>query len=111
MAVVLDRLPSEVIGETVRRYRRENNLTQKELAKQAALTQAAISQIENGKRSGLESLRKLCSALNKDLAQLFAEATREAEKRVSESIREGIQRGEDEGWLSPEKVRQDLGND
>ncbi len=109
MAAELDGFPSQIIGETFRGYRKENGLTQKELAKRARLTQAAISQIETGKRGSLESLQKLCTALNTDLSRLFADASKAAANQVSDSIRNAIKSGEDEGWMSPEELREDLG--
>jgi transcriptional regulator with XRE-family HTH domain len=51
------------IGKAIKELRKRQGLSQQELASKAKMTQAALSQIENGKRPGTETLKKLSSAL------------------------------------------------
>jgi transcriptional regulator with XRE-family HTH domain len=55
-----------IIGEIIKRRRSALDLTQVELAKKAKITQAKISQIENGANDNvtIDVLRKLAKALN-----------------------------------------------
>jgi transcriptional regulator with XRE-family HTH domain len=57
------------IGEQVRRARKRAGLTQRELASAAGLTQASISQIENGERPnpGIETIAAIERALSVSL--------------------------------------------
>lgn len=70
-----DNLPnkfSETLGELIRKARSESKLSQAELAEQAYLSQAAVSQIEQGKRSvSAEEIVYLSVALNKPIAYFF----------------------------------------
>lgn len=68
------------VGRTVRRFREFEGLAQAELAERAGLTQAAVSQIENGKRiNNLNTLERLALALGMALSELilFAEKGRD----------------------------------
>jgi transcriptional regulator with XRE-family HTH domain len=51
------------IGKAIRELRKSADLSQADLAKKTAITQAALSQIENGKRPGTETLKKISTAL------------------------------------------------
>jgi transcriptional regulator with XRE-family HTH domain len=51
------------IGKSIKELRKKKNLSQKDLAKNANITQAALSKIENGKRPGIETLKKISSVL------------------------------------------------
>jgi transcriptional regulator with XRE-family HTH domain len=51
------------VGKAIRELRKNGQWSQEELAKKAMITQAALSQIENGKRPGIETLKKISSAL------------------------------------------------
>jgi transcriptional regulator with XRE-family HTH domain len=55
-----------IIGEIIKRRRTALDLTQVELAEKAKITQAKISQIENGANDNvtIDVLRKLAKALN-----------------------------------------------
>ena len=53
------------IGSVIEAERIKQNLTQSALGKKAKMTQASISEIEDGKRKiTLDSLNDLCKALN-----------------------------------------------
>jgi transcriptional regulator with XRE-family HTH domain len=52
------------LGKAIKEVRKEKGLSQAELSQVSGLTQAAISNIENGKRPGIETLKKICRALN-----------------------------------------------
>lgn len=47
--IKLDNLNMEVFGKNIHRYRKENKLTQEELAKMAGIRQGTLSKIEQGK--------------------------------------------------------------
>jgi transcriptional regulator with XRE-family HTH domain len=57
------------LGKAIKELRKEQGLSQEVLAKKAAITQAALSQIENGKRPGTGTLRKISTAL--DVSESF----------------------------------------
>jgi len=64
-----------MIGEEIRRRRREKGLTVAQLAKNAGMAQSAVSQIETGKRSPHSaSVIKLAAALECEVAQLYPKA-------------------------------------
>jgi transcriptional regulator with XRE-family HTH domain len=52
------------VGKAIKELRRKQALSQEELAKSAGITQAALSQIENGKRPGSVTLKKISAALD-----------------------------------------------
>lgn len=70
-----DNLPikySILLGELIRSARQESKLSQIELAEKAYLSQAAISQIEKGKRSvTAEEIIYLSMGLNKPILYFF----------------------------------------
>ena len=51
------------IGNGIRELRKHQGRSQNELAESAGITQAALSAIENGKRPGIGTLKKICTAL------------------------------------------------
>jgi len=51
------------IGKAVQELRKEKGFTQEILASKVGITQAALSQIENGTRPGEETLKKICDGL------------------------------------------------
>ena len=51
------------IGKAIKELRKEKGLSQSDLAQVTGITQAAISGIENGKRPGVATLKKICDAL------------------------------------------------
>ena len=58
----------------VRKYRKLNNFTQSELAKQIGVSKAAISMWENGERNpNIEVLKKLSNIFNISLNEFFLE--------------------------------------
>lgn len=63
------------VGEAIRRIRREQRLSQAELAQRARLTQATISRIESGTRDGdLETLALIAAGLGLALWLLIKRA-------------------------------------
>ena len=64
-----------MIGEEIRRRRREKGLTGVQLAARAGMAPSAISQIETGKRTPLSaSVIKLAAALECEVADLYPKA-------------------------------------
>jgi transcriptional regulator with XRE-family HTH domain len=51
------------LGKAIKELRKNKNMSQDELAAAAGITQAALSQIERGKRPGTGTLTKLSKAL------------------------------------------------
>lgn len=51
------------VGKSIKEIRKGKGMSQEQLAKEAGITQAALSQIENGTRPGSETLNKICLAL------------------------------------------------
>lgn len=63
----------EVIGGRIKTRRLENTLTQEALAEICGITVEYLSKIENGKaRPTLDTLGKICEALDFDMANLFS---------------------------------------
>lgn len=52
------------LGSAIKQLRNKKNLSQVELAAKAGLSQTALSQIEKGKRPGINTLKKLSVALD-----------------------------------------------
>lgn len=51
------------LGKAIRTLRKNRKLSQSDLAQLSNITQAALSQIENGKRPGTGTLKKISKAL------------------------------------------------
>ena len=64
---------SKVVGENIRRKRKENNLTMETLAKKIGLAnRSSIAHIENGSRSlTLDTLEKAAKGLNVSIVELL----------------------------------------
>lgn len=61
-------------GTAVRRLRREQNISQEQLADMCCLHRTYISDVELGKRNvSLENIAKMASALGISITKLFAE--------------------------------------
>ncbi len=60
------------VGNAIKKIRKEKNLSQEQLAEKAKVTQAALSQIERGTRPGLETIKRICIALNIPESLLYA---------------------------------------
>jgi transcriptional regulator with XRE-family HTH domain len=66
------------LGEGLRRLRRDRSLTQRELARIAGVTPAAISQVESGRRGlSLETLVPMCDRLGIGLDDLLGSRRRD----------------------------------
>ncbi|WP_414578285.1 helix-turn-helix domain-containing protein [Anabaena sp. CCY 9402-a] len=67
-------------GRSVRKRRRELDLSQEELAKKAELHRTYISSIESGKCNvSLDNIEKLAKALNISIPDLFANYNTDSE--------------------------------
>lgn len=73
------------IGENIRRIRKENGLTQKQLGERLNMTQSAIGQFENDKTSPkIETIDKIASALGVNIVDIMERFTMEQYKTTSE---------------------------
>lgn len=52
------------LGKAIKTLRKNRELSQADLARLSNITQAALSQIENGKRPGTTTLKKISKALD-----------------------------------------------
>jgi transcriptional regulator with XRE-family HTH domain len=59
------------LGKAIKDLRKEQGLSQEQLAKAANITQAALSQIENGKRPGSGTLKKVSKALKVPVSLIY----------------------------------------
>lgn len=59
------------LGKAIRDLRKEKGLSQEQLASAAKITQAALSQIENGKRPGTSTLKKISTALKIPVSLIY----------------------------------------
>lgn len=63
---------SKKIGEKIRKYREEKNITQEDLALSAGLNRAYIGYIERGERNpSTETIAKIAKALKIQIHELF----------------------------------------
>lgn len=61
-------------GQAVRKIRRDQGISQEELAERCGLHRTYISDIELGKRNvSLENIERIATSLNKSLVELFLE--------------------------------------
>lgn len=61
-------------GQAVRKIRRNQGISQEELAERCSLHRTYISDVELGKRNiSLENIERIAISLNKSLAELFLE--------------------------------------
>lgn len=82
--------PAPGLGETVRRLRRERNLSQPQLADKLGVSVAMISQIELGKSMpGVPAFIALAEALGVSFGVLFGEPLATAEHLVAQ-VREQV---------------------
>lgn len=66
------------IGENIRKYRKEKGLTQKELAERLGVSQAMITQYENGKRiPKIDTINNIAGALEMGIRRLYPDFSRE----------------------------------
>lgn len=72
---IFDGLISEYpLGERIRYFRKELDMTQTELAKKCKLSQSLIAQLEKSQlMCSIQNLKTICKVLNIELASLFAE--------------------------------------
>ena len=63
---------AKFIGQRIRNYRTQQNLSQEKLAEMAGCHPTYIGQLERGEKNAtLESVEKIASALNIPLSRLF----------------------------------------
>lgn len=63
---------TEEIGLRIRKYRKEQKLTQEELSQKCGLHSTYIGQIERGEKNpSIESIFKICKALRLNITTLF----------------------------------------
>ena len=60
-----------LIGDNIRKYRKEKGFTQKDLAKKLGVSQQMIGQYENNKNPKIETVERIAIALNISLSQLL----------------------------------------
>jgi len=60
------------LGRAIKELRKKQGLSQEELALASSITQAALSQIENGKRPGSGTLVKVSKALKVPVSLIYA---------------------------------------
>ncbi|MDO6389007.1 helix-turn-helix transcriptional regulator [Pontibacter sp. BT731] len=59
-----------MLGQQIKQARKEEGLTQEELAKKVSTTKSVISEIERGKRNiGFDTLSKIAEALKRTIAE------------------------------------------
>jgi transcriptional regulator with XRE-family HTH domain len=88
------------IGQKIREYRKNKALKLVNIAERTGLSKPFISEIERGIKSpSIETLSKICSALDITLAEFFTEE----EPSLSPELRKLLDSARD---LSPEQVEQ-----
>lgn len=69
-----------MIGDKVRKYRRQKGLSQERLAAMIGFSQSKISKIENGDWDSLSGLRLIAKALEVPIEELITDRSDEVEK-------------------------------
>lgn len=99
------------LGRSVRRIRQYRGLTQETLAERCGVTQAAVSQVERGKRiNNLDTLFRISTVLGvalPDLIRFAIEASLEEEALYKETD-EAVRAARREGTVSLEDVKKRL---
>lgn len=81
------------IGNKIRKLRKNNNFTLKELSERSGLSVSFISDIENGRRiPRLENLDKLSKALNVDISYLIDRKNNKNSKDNKDGVDDDIRR-------------------
>ncbi len=86
-------LPAASVGERIRRYRHDRNLTQTELARHIGIQQSDLSRMEKGEyRVSLDVLFRLLQVFEMSLGQFFGDLAQEnltsGEAALLQSFRE-----------------------
>jgi len=72
------------IGETIKNFRLSKGMSQGDIEKRTGLLRCYLSRVENGHTiPSLDTLAKIASAMDIALAQFFAEAPGEVDKRAN----------------------------
>lgn len=75
---------AKILGQRIRNYRTAKSLSQEKLAELAGCHPTYIGQIERGEKNAtVESIEKICTALNVSLSDLFEKLGREEGARQS----------------------------
>ena len=69
-----------MIGDKVRKYRRQKGLSQERLGAMIGFSQSKISKIENGDWDSLSDLRLIAKALEVPIEELITDHSDEVEK-------------------------------
>ena len=78
---------AKIIGQRVRNYRNQSNLSQEKLAEAAGLHPTYIGQIERGEKNvTIESIVKISDALNLPLSKLFEKLDGKVKEDTSANI-------------------------
>ena len=72
----------QLIGEKVRKYRRQKGLSQEQLGELVGFSQSKISKIENGDWDSLSDLRLIAKALEIPLEELVKEEEEDESSEV-----------------------------
>ena len=67
-----------MIGERVRKYRRQKGLSQEQLGAMVGFSQSKISKIENGDWDSLSDLRLIARVLDVSIEELVREETEDS---------------------------------
>ena len=69
-----------LIGDKVRKYRRQKGLSQEQLGAMVGFSQSKISKIENGNCDSLSDLKLIAKALEVPIEELITDHSDEVEK-------------------------------
>ncbi len=70
----------QLIGERIRKYRRQKGLSQEQLGELVGFSQSKISKIENGDWDSLSDLRLIAKALDVLIEELITDRSDEVKK-------------------------------
>lgn len=82
-----------VVGENIKRIRKEKRLSQRQLADLSGISQSAISDIENPavtKLPNIDTIQKLASALHVSIDELTGAAVASKKEAESDLLRKSI---------------------
>lgn len=74
------------IGQKIKSFRKENNLTQKELAKKSNISRSYLADIENDRyNASLDTLKSIANALDVNISALIEEDLNDKNNKIDKN--------------------------
>lgn len=74
------------IGQKIKSFRKENNLTQKELAKKSNISRSYLADIENDRyNASLDTLKSIANALEVNISDLIEDLSKTNDNKITKN--------------------------